>query len=54
MAYKVTTMTPLLIMGENCAISGTMHFVFRSERYTNENVILFMKANLRSILPYGC
>lgn len=53
MVYKVTTMTLHLLMGENCVISGSMHFVFQSERYTNQNVILFMKANLCPILPYG-
>ena len=41
MVYKVTAMTLHLLMGENCVISGAMHFVFRSERYTNKNVILF-------------
>lgn len=34
MVYKVTTMTLLLLMGENCVISGAMHFVFRLERDT--------------------
>lgn len=32
--YKVTTMTPHLIMGENCVISGSMHLRFQSERFT--------------------
>ena len=34
MINKVTNNDKLLIMGENCVISGSMHFVFQSERYT--------------------
>jgi hypothetical protein len=34
MVYKVTTNPKLLLMGENCVISGAMHFVFQSERFT--------------------
>lgn len=41
-------------MGENYVISGTMHMCFQSEGCTKDNVILFMKANLCPILPYGC
>ena len=47
-------MTKLLDMGENCIISGSMYIVFRSERFTKENVIPFMKANQCPVLPYGC
>ena len=35
-------------MGENCVISGAMHFVFQSERYTNQNVILFYEGESAS------
>ena len=54
MVYKVSSMTKLFDMGENCIISGSMYIVFRSERYTKENVIPFMKANKCPVLPYGC
>ena len=31
---KVTSKTKHLMMGENCVISGSIHIVFQSERYT--------------------
>ena len=34
MVYKVTNNDKHSLMGENCVISGAMHFVFQSERYT--------------------
>lgn len=49
MVYKVTTMTLLLLMGENCVISGATHFVFRLERYNNKNVILFYESESVSL-----
>ena len=41
MVYKVTNNDKHSLMGENCVISGTMHFVFQLERYTKYNVIFF-------------
>ena len=34
MVYKVINSDSVVIMGENCVISDTMHFVFQSEWYT--------------------